>query len=219
MGAPTNILDAISEADTDMLQRVAEEVNSKFFKGTITIKVRWGIPSASESREPQSDIQSLPQQDLDRVVVALQHFQKGEYEAARDQLKPLVERGLREPSQLYQKVLMRLKDESWPDVARKINRLHTDTLLVAPGSTEMTQGEELAILIHPLLSASAGNSAPKYVIAYVIYHEMLHIWWKTTPDNPHPPLFRRMDKTFPDREKGLRWLRAASFTTIEDAIL
>jgi hypothetical protein len=219
MGAPTSILDAVSVADVCSLQKTADEISRKFFKNTVQIKVRWGIPSASEPGEPETDIASLSKPDRERLMRAVIHFNGHRYQQALEELKPLVENGQRESSQLYLKTLIKLDDPSWPEVARKINRLYTGTLYVAPGSTEQREDEEPCILIHPTLSSSAGESAPKYVIGYVIFHEMLHKWWDTTPEDQHPPLFRRMDKTFPDRKKAIRWLQENNFTTIEDSIL
>jgi len=218
-GAPGNILDTLSDKDVQYLQRVSDEVNQRFFKGHVNIEVRWGIPSACELTEPPSKLNELNPEQVARLTTACQLFHALKFEAAKEMLLPLVEIEQKESCQLYVKVLMHLKDESWPDVAKRVNRLYTDTLYVAPGSTEQREDEPPCILIHPALAPSASGRAPKYVAAYVIFHEQLHCWLQTSPEDPHPKVFRRMDGTFPGRPKAIKWLQENNFTTIEDAIL
>lgn len=218
-GAPTNIIDAISEADNRTLQRIAAEVNTKFFRNLVTTQVCWGIPSATEPGEPTTDIAHLDEIQMAQLAKAVQHFNHNRFDEAKRALEPFVQIGQRECSQLYLKCLIRLDDPNFKAIAAKINKIYSGSLSVAAGSTEQREDEPVMIRIHPALSASAGNSAPHYVIGYVTFHEYLHKWWDTTPENPHPQIFRRMDKTFPDRKKAIRWLQDNNFTTIEDSIL
>lgn len=218
-GAPGNILDTLSDKDVQYLQRVAEEVNQRFFKGNVDIQVRWGIPSACEMTEPPSKLHELNPEQLTRLAAATKLYHALKLEAAKEMLKPLVEIEQKESCQLYVKILQQLKDESWPDIAKRVNRLYTDTLYVAPGSTEQREDEPPYILVHPALAPSASGRAPKYVVAYVIFHEQLHCWLQTSPEDPHPKVFRRVDGTFPGRHKAIKWLQANNFTTIEDSIL
>lgn len=218
VAAPLSILDAVSTKDTDYLQKVAAEVNKRHFNGEVTITTRWGIPSASEQAEPESDFSNWNTQEREQLVRAIGLFNKRKFNETKAELIPLLAKGQREVSQLYLRVLIHLRDDSWQALAKTINRASTDTLFVAPGSTEQRGDSGAVILVHPSLSDSAGMGAPKYVVGYVMFHEMLHEWMGTSPDNPHPIEFRAIDKTFPDRAKAIVWLQSNNFTTIEDPV-
>lgn len=213
----TSILEAVSLKDVEYLQRLADEINKKYFKGHVTTPVRWGIPSATEQNPPSLDIASLTDEERDSLVRAITFYNTNKFESAKAELAPLVERGQKEATKLYMKVLKRLRDDAWIDLARQINRVCTDTLFVAPGSTEIQDENGASILVHPSLSRSAGLAAPRYVLGYVLFHEQLHSWLGTTADQPHPPTFRKIEATFPDRAKAIRWLALNNFTTIEDS--
>ncbi len=67
---------------------------------------------------------------------------------------------------------------------------------------------EALIRIHPRLDQSF---VPKYVIRYIVYHEMLHahIGIEQTEGGRrsiHPRTFKRMERTFPEYEKAVAWI-------------
>jgi len=210
-----NIHETVSAADQAVLTRLAAEVSRDYFRTECPIDVLWGIPSASEASEPKADLDSLSPSQLQDLELAIKAFHAGDFTAARDKLKPFVDVRHVEASKLYVKTLQKLRTPDWDQVAKQINRVSTDTLYVAAGSTEMRDGKSV-VLIHQNLSASLGQSAPKSVLRYVLHHEFLHIYLGTSAEDPHPQLFRRFDKCFPGRAKAIAWLQSHNYSTIED---
>jgi hypothetical protein len=51
---------------------------------------------------------------------------------------------------------------------------------------------------------------PKFVVSYIVYHEMLHAIFEDTPAHRtrkhHPPEFRRIEKAYPDFAKAKKFL-------------
>ncbi|QPH46876.1 hypothetical protein IYR97_24090 (plasmid) [Pseudomonas fulva] len=209
-----NIHEQISKADEEYLSRLAAEVSGCHFRAPNLIAVRWGIPSASEADEPKLQPGQLTKAQLEDLELAVTLFVKQNYQEARAALEPFVEMNHEEASKLYIKVLQKLRVPDWDKIARRINRVSTDTLFVPAGSTEVIDGQKI-FLIHQGLSKSLGHDAPRGVIKYVIHHEMLHEHLGTCAENPHPPLFRRLDRSFPERARSVQWLQKYSFSTID----
>jgi hypothetical protein len=215
MGVRSNVLLQVSSDEQINLERLADEVNRAYFGGSIEIRPRWGIPSACESPEPVTDIQSLQPKELADLKLGVEAFHKKDLKAAKELLAQFSPDGPRDAALLYVKVLTLLKDPTWLDVAKKVNRVCDDTIYVAPGSIEMVDGDEF-LLVHPILSKTAGQGAPVFVIRYIIHHELTHKFLGTSSVDPHPEAFRRLDACARDRSKALEWLRKRHFTTIED---
>ncbi|KZN20610.1 MULTISPECIES: M48 family metallopeptidase [Pseudomonas] len=211
-------LSSVAEHDSALLSRLCASVNQTYFSGKISIAARWDVPSASESPEPVLDISKLSQTQLAGLTKAVEAFAKRNFEAAKALIIPLAQQGIREASHLYVRCLMELKDPSWSEAAKRLNKVCTDTLIVPAGSTEIVDGAEY-IHIHPALSKSAGYNAPRYVIRYVLFHEQLHKFMRTSPSNPHPPLFKEMEQACTDRPEAIAWLQKHQFSTIEDALV
>lgn len=211
-------LSSVAEPDSALLSRLCSSVNQTYFAGQLSIAARWDVPSASESPEPVLDITKLTQQQLAGLTNAVQAFQDRRFESAKELVIPFVQQGIREASHLYVRCLMELKDPTWCDVAKRLNKVCTDSLIVPAGSTEIVDGEE-TILIHPALSKSSGYGAPRYVIRYVLFHEQLHKFVDTRPANPHPEIFRNMERACIDRPLAIEWLQKHQFSTIEDALV
>ncbi|MBM5458783.1 hypothetical protein H8F21_14540 [Pseudomonas sp. P66] len=209
-----NIHEQISSADELFLARLAAEVSECHFRAPNLIEVRWGIPSASEADEPKLEPGRLTKAQLADLEAAVNLFVNRHYHDARTALEPFVDMNHEEASKLYIKVLQKLRVPDWDKTARRINRVSTDTLFVPAGSTEVIDGQKV-FLIHQGLSKSIGHDAPRCVVKYVIHHEMLHEQLGTSADNPHPPLFRRLDRSFPERVRSVRWLQKHSFSTID----
>ena len=215
MGATRyNVHETISSADELFLSQTAAEVSECHFRSPNLITVRWGIPSASEADEPKLAPGELTQTQLSQLEAAVLLFMKKDYEQARTALEPFVSINHEEASKLYIKVLQKLRVPGWDLIAQRINRVSTDTLFVPAGSTEVIDGEKV-ILIHQGLSKSLGHDAPRCVVRYVVHHEILHEHLGTIPEDPHPLLFRRLDKSFPERARAVAWLQKHSFSTIE----
>jgi len=52
---------------------------------------------------------------------------------------------------------------------------------------------------------------PEKIVRYLVYHEMLHIHFRSYKKNGrrviHPPLFKRIEKQFPDYQEIQKWLK------------
>lgn len=209
-----NIHETISEADELSLDRLADDVSERHFRAPSRPTVRWGIPSASEADEPKLKAEALSTEQLADLEIAVSFFTNNDFERARVALMPFVELNHEEASKLYIRTLQRLRYPNWDEVAKRINRVSTDTLFVPAGSTEVVDGEKV-VLIHQGLSKSLGHDAPRCVIRYVIHHEFLHEYLNTSPEDPHPKIFRRFDRSFPERARCVSWLHKHGFSTID----
>lgn len=211
-------LSSVAEPDSALLSKLCTFVNQTYFSGKISIAARWDVPSASESPEPVLDLKKLNKQQIAELTSAVEAYAQRQFERAKNLIIPFAQQGIREASHLYVRCLMELKDPSWSEAAKRLNKVCTDSLIVPAGSTEIVDGAE-TILIHPALSKSAGYGAPRYVIRYVIFHEQLHKFMGTSPSNPHPPLFKEMEQACTDRPLAIEWLQKHQFSTIEDALV
>jgi len=211
-------LTGVAEADSALLSRLCTIVNQTHFGGKLSIDARWEVPSASESPEPKLDISKLSKVQVAELTKAVQAFADRDFGKAKELIIPFAQQGISEASHLHIRCLVELKDPTWSDVAAHYNRVCTDSLIVPAGSTEIVDGIE-TILIHPALSKSTGYGAPRYVLRYVLYHEQLHKFLDTSPDNPHPDIFRDMEQACKDRQLAIQWLQKHQFSTIEDARL
>ncbi len=206
----------VSDQDETLLQRIYREVNRAHYSGRICIPVRWEIPSASEAPEPPRKLSTLTPNEMKRVQMAVAAYERREFESAKELILPLTGIGVTDTDQFYIRILMASNDPTWSAVATRINQVSADTLFVPAASTEVVDSVEV-IYVHPALSKSAGYNAPIYVLKYVLFHELLHKFLNTSPNDPHPELFRTMEKAVPDRAKAIAWLQAHQFSTVEDS--
>jgi predicted metal-dependent hydrolase len=63
------------------------------------------------------------------------------------------------------------------------------------------------IVIHPLLDSP---EVPEYVIAFTVFHEMLHALQPANYEHPHDALFRRAERAHPDYQRASDWRKAHS---------
>jgi hypothetical protein len=68
------------------------------------------------------------------------------------------------------------------------------------------------IYIHPMIGES---ECPRFVMSYLLHHEMLHLEFPPNASNPHPPEFMERERAFPKRDQALSWLRRHEFPTME----
>lgn len=207
----------VSEKDEALLHRIYREVNRCHYSGKINTPVRWEIPSASEAPEPPRKLSTLTSQEMKCILMAVKAYECQDFDGAKRLIRPFTGIGVTDADQLYIRILMAANDPSWADVARQINTVSADTLFVPAASTEVVDRVEI-IYVHPALSKSAGYNAPRYVLRYVLFHEFLHKFLNTAPDDPHPELFRTMEKAVPERAKAIAWLQAHQFSTVEDQL-
>lgn len=213
----SNVIRQVSPDEQISLELLADEVNRSYFGNSISIRPRWGIPSACESPEPKTCIEHLSPTEMRDLKAGVEAFHKKNLQDAKQLLEQFVPNGPRDAALLYVRVLTLLKDPTWPDVAKSVNKVCNDTIYVAPGSIEVIEGEE-ALLVHPILSKTGGNGAPVFVVRYIVHHEMVHKFLGTSANEPHPEIFRRLDSCARDRVRALEWLRKHRFTTIEDQV-
>jgi len=61
---------------------------------------------------------------------------------------------------------------------------------------------ERLVRIHPALDRPW---VPRYFVAYIVYHELLHHVIPVTPGGVHPPELLRLEREFPQYERALAW--------------
>jgi hypothetical protein len=205
----------VSDKDEILLHRIYREVNRCHYSGKISIPVRWEIPSASEAPEPPRKLSTLSNDEMKHLLRAVKAYELQDFECAKYLILPFTNIGVTDADQLYIRILMAANDPKWADAARKINNVSADTLFVPAASTEVLERVEI-IFVHPALSKSSGYNAPRYVLRYVLFHEFLHKFLNTCADDPHPKLFRTMEKAVPERAKAITWLQAHQFSTVEN---
>ena len=66
-----------------------------------------------------------------------------------------------------------------------------------------------------------GCRVPRYVVEYLVYHEMLHAQFPVERRNHrrivHPKAFREAERRFPDYERSIRWLKGGWRTRSDTA--
>lgn len=219
MVAPAKRVLKIEPTESDQLQlrQAFNTINRERFDNQLKITARWAIPSAVEPRDPSAELKLLPEEEQLQVASAMQAYAERNFEKAKELLKPLCHYELRAIIGLYTSSIRHLKEDIWFNTSQSIWVNDPDSLAPAAASIEVKDGVE-QILVHPALS-SLGLNAPKYVVNYVLHHECLHKVLDTTSYNPHPPIFRRMEKLAPRRESAVEWLRKHRFSTIEDIVV
>tara|TARA_R110002124_G_scaffold128157_23_gene288790 strand:+ start:18787 stop:19446 length:660 start_codon:yes stop_codon:yes gene_type:complete len=203
-----------SEQDQLVLRNELKTINEDRFNGQLSIDARWAIPSAVEPRDPAEEIKLLSKADQKTVSDAMQAYAEREFAKAKKLLEPLCKYEVRTIVGLYTSIIRHLKEDIWFNTSQSIWVNDPDSLTPAAASTELKDNQEF-ILVHPALG-SIGLKAPKYVLSYVLYHECLHKALNTSAFNPHPDIFRRLEKLDPNRERAVAWLRKNRFSTIED---
>lgn len=200
--------------DNAVLENELNAINRDRFNNLLKIEARWAIPSAVEPRDPSEEIKLLPERDQATVADAMQAYAERDFLKAKEILEPLCRYEVRPIVGLYTSIIRHLKEDIWFNTSKSIWINDPEFLAPAAASTEVKDNEEL-ILVHPVLS-SIGLKAPKYVLSYVLYHECLHKALGTTPFNPHPEIFRRLERLIPKRQNAVLWLKKHKFSTIED---
>lgn len=104
------------------------------------------------------------------------------------------------------------------EIFEELNARHFDGLLARPNlgwsrrPSRTTLGHfdpsHNAIILSKLLDEAA---VPRFVLEYVLYHEMLHLRFPIEQDGVrrriHTAEFRRAERTFPLRKEAKQWLR------------
>lgn len=216
VSAKRTLSDEPNQADVELLEATLRVINRDRFAEEDSIPARWGIPSAVEPKDPSEEIKLLPPEDQEIVAQAMQAYAERNFENAKEVLKPVMGYEIRAIVGLYTSIIRHLKEEIWFNTSQAIWIKGSDALAPAAASTEVRNDEEV-ILVHPALS-SKGLKAPRYVLYYVLYHERLHKALNTSAFNPHPELFRRLEKLCPKRESAVQWLKKHRFSTIEDKL-
>lgn len=205
-----------TEKDHLLLQQSLAAINKERFNDQLTIKARWDYPSAVEPRDPSEEIKLLPLDEQHQVAEAIQAYAERDFKRAKKLLQPFCHYELRQIIGLYTSTLRHLKEPIWFNTSQSIWLNNPEAIAPAVASIEVRNDVE-EILVHPGLS-SIGYKAPRYVINYALYHEGLHKILGTKHYNPHPALFRRMERLAPRRECAIAWLRKHRFSTIEDIV-
>lgn len=196
-----------------LLQRLAA-INKNRFNGRLKVSARWDYPSAVEPRDPSEELKLLPPEEQALVAKAIQAYAEKDFTRAKELLLPFCHYELRHIKCLYTSAMRHLKEPIWFTTSQTIWKPDPEAMAPAVASIEIKDDVEV-ILVHPALS-SIGHKAPLYVLDYVLFHEGIHKVLDTSPYNPHPPLFRRIEATAFRRNAAVDWIRKHRFSTIED---
>lgn len=205
-----------TEKDDVLLHQCFTAINGERFANQVKINARWDYPSAVEPRDPAGELDLLPTHEQAQVARAIQAYAERDWKLAKRLLHPFSNYELRQVKQLYISTLRHLKEPIWFPTSQQIWQADPETVAPAVASIEIVNEVE-EILVSPALS-SIGYKAPKFVVSYVVFHEMMHKVLDTKAYNPHPRLFRRMEATAYRRDCAVAWLRKHRFSTIEDLV-
>lgn len=205
-----------TQSDQLLLEQVFDAINRERFNDRLTVKARWDYPSAVEPRDPSDELKILPAGEQQQVAKAIQAYAEKNYQLAKQLVEPFLHYELRTINGLYTSAIRHLKEPIWFKTSQTVWVMDSEAVAPAVASIEV-RNEVEEILVHPSLS-SIGYKAPRYVLAYVLFHEGLHKILGTKHNNPHPPLFRRMEACAPRRDCAVAWLRKHKFSTIEDLV-
>lgn len=199
--------------DTDVLERLFQALNQRFFDNQIQARLCWEIPqgtvgisSGTPGTQPKPG--SALARDVDKVI-ALAQQEKWQ------QLMPLLQRcadaGHADSELLLSHLLKKQGDERWLHYAAAHNR-HLETLRAVPAACYYAESRIIAL--HPHL---AERNAPQFVLKYLIYHECCHQLICSSEGDPHPAAFMAWEYRAPHRNRALAWLTKEGFPTLPAA--
>lgn len=167
--------------------------------------IRWGIPVATTvTRLISHTAQRMNIQEQAAFDASLALIHEEKYLAASNLLRPLADIGHIDAEQLLILTLKRLQAD-WESYAQR-RASRTQTLQVVPASSY--EREQDCIVIHQYL---AYRRAPRYVLAYLIYHECARLHHEAFDSSAFTPEFLGAEASAPYRNKANLWLKRHGF--------
>lgn len=194
----------------EIVEREFAKVNRRYFGDSIIAEpvlevppraVTIAIENPSRRVEEGSDVAGTLQKGLEHAI-------EGRSDEALKILEPLAERRYKDAVEAVLHIY-RARHKNflpWAEILNSLDR-RVDRYPAACIDTDINK-----IYIHPMIGES---ECPRFVMTYLLHHEMLHLEFPTDHSNPHPPEFMKRERAFPKRNEALSWLRRNEFPTME----
>jgi len=201
---------ASKDADNELLDKLLQVINQRFFQNRITAKVLWQVPKGTVSLYiGEQGIEITATHPLHPVLVqARTLIEAGELDAAIQPLQTCAAANHPDSKLLLSHLLKRKGDERWQQYAQEYNQ-HCATVRAVPAACYYS--ESATIAIHPHLQEL---NTPQFVLKYLLFHECCHQIIPCSDDKPHTAEFMEWENRAPNRDRALDWLEKQGFPTL-----
>lgn len=193
-----------------IVEREFSKINRTYFDDAIIAEIALEVPPKNVAVSIQNPSRQVePGSPVERQIAkGLQFALDGDLDKAISQLQPLAERRYKPAVEgLIQ--IERSRHGDYLRWARVLNNMDKSIRKFPAACVDREIGK---IYIHPMVGESP---CPRYVMAYLIHHECLHMVIDTPDDDPHSEEFMEQERKFPRREEARRWLRHNNFPVVD----
>lgn len=211
---------SLSDSKIEWLNNIFKDVIKKHFPHGVKSSVKWGLPPATEtvrSKRPSLD-RDTHRQLSSELVEEITLVNQGKSDLSK--IESLAKRGLEEAVEY---LVGTAKTRSQAQSYKKMLS-HDFIYNRVPAGCSITTKDEITgetykvIILHQLLASHLKKRriAPRYVIYYLLFHEILHEIIPPVDGDPHPKSFRAIEAGCPDREKAVEWLSNNEYAVLDD---
>ena len=199
--------------DPELLEKLLQAVNKRYFKSRIKAEVIWEIPKGTVSvftgvKGAQFSSGSAEHEQFES---ARKHMEASDFDSAIPLLMHCAEQNHPDSKLLLSHLFKRLNDNRWQHYAESYNR-HFSTIRVVPPACYYPEQKTIAIHSHLF-----ETNTPQYVLKYLLYHECCHQLIPCNNTTPHPDAFMEWEHRAPNRDRALDWLEHKGFPTLRTA--
>ncbi|CBL44593.1 Hypothetical protein HDN1F_10100 [gamma proteobacterium HdN1] len=189
--------------DQIALNEIYQKIHFRHFGNASHALVEWGIPTSTEVfRITHASSPRLNDIEKAQLLLSSRMIQNQQWQAAARKLKPLADAGHPEAIHLLVQALKRTHGNYQQYATHYAEK--RESLSVTPASHYDEQRDR--IVIHTYL---AHRSAPRFVLAYLLYHELAkRTFGRASQENS---AFLTLEKDAPHRAKAQEWLRKHGF--------
>lgn len=194
----------------EVLEREFSRINRTYFGDSIIAEPVLEVPprsitvsveNPSRTVEPGSDVERSIEKGIKLAV-------DRKYQEALQLLTPLAERRYKEAIE----AVLHISRQTHQDTERWAEMLNTLDQRIDQYPAACIDTDINRIYIHPMIGVS---DCPRFVMSYLLHHEMLHLEVPPDGPNPHPHEFMERERAFPKRAQALSWLRKHEFPTMD----
>lgn len=194
----------------EVVEREFAKINRRYFGDSIIAEPVLEVPPRAVTVSVENPSRKIEEgsEAAQSLQQGLQLALDGKQEEALKLLEPLAERRYKDAIEAVLHIYRANHRNFRPWAAmlnsldRRINRYPAACI-----DTDINK-----IYIHPMIGES---ECPRFVMSYLLHHEMLHLEFPSDTSNPHPPEFMERERAFPKRDQALSWLRRHEFPTME----
>lgn len=199
----------LNDLDHDVLFKLKNRLIRRYFSGAIDADVAWEVPVGEVTvryDNPSPNIQ-LGTAEYESLLEAAKLLKGGRFQKSIEILAPLCDKRFIEALELRVQAEIRSGGDHtpWASLLNNANKPIRKT--PAAGLYKDKQ----RIVIHPYLFHAA---APRYVVSYLIYHELCHLVDDSPGDDPHSESFMELERAFPNRQGAKDWLARHRFPVL-----